>query len=277
MGTVLLHHSSVGSRDVFVKHKSFENYIDKLSIIFVIIVLYFTGLECKCMRGRVTKYFEDRGYGFIKSENGESRFFHISNVNGVEEEICPGVLVEFVPHSNEKGLTCSQIEIINEKKANFISINDTNIKVSNIKSFGVSTSKHIKGIMTPIYKVNPDYVRKESAAGKNIFKKLLLPTKYIDSGTKKEVAIDEFKKVTIKGNEFTYSRDVYDLPYFLVRVSTTRIDKFDGRTRIEADDAEYVYWKYLYITTYQNDNYRFYEDEITIDEVLEELNELVNS
>ena len=31
--------------------------------------------------------------------------------------------------------------------------------------------------------------------------------------------------------------------------------------------------KYLYITTYQNDNYKFYENEIDIDEVMKKIDE----
>lgn len=37
------------------------------------------------MKGRVIKYFEEKAYGFVQDENGESRFFHISNVKELNE------------------------------------------------------------------------------------------------------------------------------------------------------------------------------------------------
>lgn len=32
------------------------------------------------MKAKVVKYFDEKGYGFVRDENGESRFFHISDV-----------------------------------------------------------------------------------------------------------------------------------------------------------------------------------------------------
>lgn len=34
------------------------------------------------MFGRVTKYFHDRGYGFIRGEDGKSYFIHVSKLYG---------------------------------------------------------------------------------------------------------------------------------------------------------------------------------------------------
>lgn len=237
-----------------------------------------TYIEWSCyeMRGRVTKFFNEKGYGFITDENGESRFFHISNVIVNAGEISTGSIVNFQPHSNEKGLTCLKIEVLKRNRANFISVHHTNIKVSNIKEFGVSKSTTIKAIKAPIFKLNPEYVRKKDMAGKNLFKKLLLPGKYIETGEYKEVSKNEFTKVTIKGNEFSYDHDEYRLPYILVKTVAGIVKDHDRYTRIDENEAKKVYWKYLYITTYQNDNYQFYEDDINIDETLAELDELVN-
>ncbi|MUK88418.1 hypothetical protein GMD78_08445 [Ornithinibacillus sp. L9] len=228
------------------------------------------------MRGQVIKYFDDKGYGFIKDENGDNRFFHISNLIGTNDKIHPSALVKFTPNSNEKGLTCLNIEVLKRNKTNFISINNTNIKVSNIKEFGISLSHKIKAIKVPVYKMNPDYVKSKERAGKNILKKLLLPEKYINAGTYKEIFIEKFEKYTIQGNEFRYSRDVYELPYIFIKQSETKDVKHDGYTRIDADEAKFVYWKYLYITTYQNDNYKFYEHDINIEENISQINELIN-
>lgn len=223
------------------------------------------------MKGRVTKYFAEKGYGFVKDENGNSRFFHVSNVKVGEELLEQGATVTFTPHSNEKGLTCLNIEVAPIHRAKFISIGNTNLRVSNIKEFGVSLSSEVKAIKAPIFQLNPEYVAKKQSAGSNIFKKMLLPEKYIMTGQSKEVSRSEFEKVT-----FT-SREEYRLPYILVKTSGNNLVKDHNRfTFIDADKAEKVYWKYLYVTTYQNDNYRFYEYDIDIDETRSRLNELLN-
>lgn len=229
------------------------------------------------MRGRVTKFFNEKGYGFISDENGESRFFHISNVVENDGDISIGSSVNFQPHSNEKGLTCLKIEVLKRNRANFISVHHTNIKVSNIKEFGVSQSTRMKAIKAPVFKLNPAYVRKKDMAGRNLFKKLLLPDKYLETSEYKDVPKEEFNKVTIKGNEFSYDHDEYRLPYILVKTVTGIVKDNDRYTRIDEGEAKKVYRKYLYITTYQNDNYQFFEDDINIEETLALLNELVNN
>lgn len=73
------------------------------------------------MKGRVSRYFQAKGYGFIKDENGESRFFHTSNVKGLND-ISEGSLVEFTPAKNQKGLACIDIKVFNERKPVFIAL-----------------------------------------------------------------------------------------------------------------------------------------------------------
>ena len=53
------------------------------------------------MYGVVTKYFRDRGYGFIKGEDGNSYFIHRSMLYG--EYIENGYYVSFKTFSNDKG------------------------------------------------------------------------------------------------------------------------------------------------------------------------------
>src|SRR5690625_7578546 len=88
------------------------------------------------MRGRVIKYFQDKGYGFIKDETGNSRFFHITKVKELSE-ISEGSLVEFKPEETNKGLACIDIIVLNENKPIFIALGDVRIKLSNIKNYGL--------------------------------------------------------------------------------------------------------------------------------------------
>lgn len=52
------------------------------------------------MYGRVTKYFHDRGFGFIRGEDGNTYFIHHSKLNG--EYIDPGYFVSFKPFQNDR-------------------------------------------------------------------------------------------------------------------------------------------------------------------------------
>lgn len=58
------------------------------------------------MFGTVTRYFKDKGYGFIRGDNGKSYFIHNSELNG--EYIECDYYVFFRPFHNNKG-NCAEI------------------------------------------------------------------------------------------------------------------------------------------------------------------------
>jgi cold shock CspA family protein len=95
------------------------------------------------MKGKVGRLFQDKGYGFIKDENGESRFFHISNIKGFDE-IFEGAIVKFKPNQNSKGLQATEITLLNNNKKSFISFGDTNIRLNNIKNYGIDYVNEVK-------------------------------------------------------------------------------------------------------------------------------------
>ena len=52
------------------------------------------------MYGKVTKYFHDRKFGFIRGEDGNTYFIHQSKLNG--EYIDSGYCVFFKPFQNDR-------------------------------------------------------------------------------------------------------------------------------------------------------------------------------
>ena len=52
------------------------------------------------MYGRVTKYFHNKGYGFIRGEDGNTYFIHHSNLNG--EYLASGYYVSFKPFQSDR-------------------------------------------------------------------------------------------------------------------------------------------------------------------------------
>lgn len=84
------------------------------------------------MNGTITTWFEDKGFGFIKDENGDNRYFHVIKVAN-PELIKKDALVTFEPTTNTKGLSAYAVKIAPESK--HIHIAGERIKITSIKSF----------------------------------------------------------------------------------------------------------------------------------------------
>lgn len=65
------------------------------------------------MRGEVVSYVSGKRYGFINGSDGESYFFHSSNLMGQcnESPLTRGAVVEFEPVSTPKGLAAKSISV----------------------------------------------------------------------------------------------------------------------------------------------------------------------
>ncbi|AJZ88973.1 cold shock domain-containing protein [Cedecea neteri] len=86
------------------------------------------------MRGIITTWFEDKGFGFIKDENGENRYFHVIKVAN-PELIKKDASVTFEPGTNNKGLSAFAVKVEPESKHLFIA--GERLKITSIKSFVV--------------------------------------------------------------------------------------------------------------------------------------------
>jgi len=86
------------------------------------------------MNGTITTWFEDKGFGFIKDENGDNRYFHVIKVAN-PELIKKDAAVTFEPTTNNKGLSAFAVKVIPESK--YIYIAGEKIKLTSIKSFVV--------------------------------------------------------------------------------------------------------------------------------------------
>jgi len=84
------------------------------------------------MNGVITTWFEDKGFGFIKDENGDNRYFHVIKVAN-PELIKKDAVVTFEPTTNNKGLSAFAVKVAPESK--YIHIAGERIKITSIKSF----------------------------------------------------------------------------------------------------------------------------------------------
>lgn len=88
------------------------------------------------MNGTITTWFEDKGFGFIKDENGDNRYFHVVKVAN-PDLIKKNAAVTFEPTTNNKGLSAFAVKVIPESK--YIYIAGERIKITSIKSYRVYT------------------------------------------------------------------------------------------------------------------------------------------
>ncbi|MBL5884371.1 MULTISPECIES: cold-shock protein [Lelliottia] len=84
------------------------------------------------MNGTITTWFKDKGFGFIKDENGDNRYFHVIKVAN-PELIKKDAAVTFEPTTNNKGLSAYAVKVVPESK--YIYIAGERLKLTSIKSF----------------------------------------------------------------------------------------------------------------------------------------------
>lgn len=101
------------------------------------------------MNGTITSWFKDKGFGFIKDENGDNRYFHVIKVAD-PELIKKDAAVTFEPTSNNKGLSAYAVKVIPDSK--YIFIAGERLKLTAIKSYLVFSEQVAAD--TPIDKAN---------------------------------------------------------------------------------------------------------------------------
>lgn len=84
------------------------------------------------MNGKITTWFKDKGFGFIKDENGDNRYFHVIKVAN-PDLIKKDAAVTFEPTTNNKGLSAYSVKVIPE--SNYIYIAGERLKLTSIKSY----------------------------------------------------------------------------------------------------------------------------------------------
>jgi len=84
------------------------------------------------MNGTITTWFDDKGFGFIKDENGDNRYFHVIKVAN-PDLIKKDAAVTFTPTTNSKGLSAFEVKVVPDSK--YIYIAGERIKLASIKSY----------------------------------------------------------------------------------------------------------------------------------------------
>lgn len=218
------------------------------------------------MKGRVKMFNEEKGYGFILGDDANDYFVHITEVKSVDT-LTRGTIVEFQPAETERGKVAKGVSVSESvvKRPAFVEFGDTRIKMSNIKNYGISSA--------PVY-----YARVFEKIETEPAKKGLLwliagnPITWRDTGecirlseSKEEAEKLMERWVHVKG---VYSSEAHyrEVCCKIKRYVKTNGVISDGETAAKFEDVITCKTvKYLYVTTFQNDNYRFYVDMVDFD------------
>lgn len=70
------------------------------------------------MKGCISAYKEDRGFGFIEGEDERRYFLHVSELVSGEDKLylAQGVNVEFMPSTEERGLRARKIQVLDRQR-----------------------------------------------------------------------------------------------------------------------------------------------------------------
>jgi cold shock CspA family protein len=147
------------------------------------------------MNGTITTWFADKGFGFIKDENGDNRYFHVIKVSN-PDLIKKDAAVTFEPTTNSKGLSAFAVKVIPESK--YIFIDGERHKITSIKSYLVYSEEESADA-----KVDKEVLSVKSLMGN------IAPKSTAKSGelrTLKKLAI-----TTFQGKTFIFSEDEIDI------------------------------------------------------------------
>lgn len=157
----------------------------------------------------------------------------------------------------------------------FVAINDVRIRVSNIKNYGVAEETKY---FSKVYKILNCYTSEKERLEKNIeINKDEFDWVKSDKDAPIYALFDEDDEdVFFDGSIGNYYADFIEVPEGIICHAIEREDfETAGDIMIKAVPSDV--WcekkKYLYITTFQNDNFKFYDDEIDVEQILKKIDD----
>ena len=224
------------------------------------------------LRGRIKNYKSEKGFGFILLEDGQDCFFHISDIKFIE---LPerGQLIECDVINNEKGLVAKNIKLIHRNNQLFVQFGNLRIKTNNIKSYGISSKTFY------FEQIFEEYYRKTATTSIGIFFENLVggvadvkPSEYGFEEIDYERYLDIKSGREIKRRVYAKKGDQIHFKHYSTlnyRDETIYTVPADGIYTVDfytvPEDVVAETYSYLYVTTYQGDNYQFYENEVDFD------------
>ncbi len=206
-------------------------------------------MDNETIKGRIKVYKEDKYYGFIIGEDGNDYFFHFSDVRNIDEPVVNSI-VEFEPSTNSKGRYAVNIRYLTRRKVPaFVDLGNVRIKVSNIKNYGIADGC---AYWVKVYQDNVCY--------KGFFDFKNSPLEWY--GLKQRISEYEHGK-WLQESELGL-RDGVTKVSARYRNENGRIVASDHQ-RMEPSDLIAEPCEYLYVKTFQNENYKFFAIDVSFD------------
>ena len=213
------------------------------------------------MNGRIKILNSERAFGFISGEDGNDYYFRILSSGGTDlfKRGCP---VTFIPDQAEKGLVAKNVQISKEilSRPQFMIFRGTRIRLNNIKSYGIVVGR---GEYVYTYKECEKVVTKKTIFGTSEVKKRFL----VQDGVVPIYGYLSPRECFVTNYQVKiYNRHTEEYLYIGHKfyVDETGI-VHEHKEELSPSDR---FWKnedYLYVTTYQGDNYEWYEDHDRLD------------
>ena len=155
------------------------------------------------MNGKIKMYNNEKGYGFIYSDDGDI-FFHVKSFVDQSVIPCVGMQISFDFNVTPKGKEAYNIQILKNASSDFIEIGDLRFRASNISSYGIAADNLVwlqEKIDTEILLENDDDKKLElqgalNALGLIAYRRCL----YIKTYQKEEYSFYEKEMVDFFGN-----------------------------------------------------------------------------
>lgn len=149
------------------------------------------------MNGTITTWFEDKGFGFIKDENGDNRYFHVIKVAN-PDLIKKDAAVTFEPTTNNKGLSAFSVKIVPESK--YIYIAGERLKLTAIKSFLVYSEE---------VPADAGIDKENTVVSMGALMSLIRPKSAVQPGEMR--SLKKLAITTFQGTTLTFSEDEIDI------------------------------------------------------------------
>lgn len=171
------------------------------------------------LKGRVKTYLGNKGYGFIKGDDGKDYFFHVDEfVNSKDiKNVCEDAYVEFDQVATPKGYKAVQCKLLNgdDVKTYVTPANFLTSKFETIK--GWELIEHGSWFVYGSSKDSPDHAKKEAIA-------------YANSVGANALIQLEYFKTTGEENK----RSIFDSPNYKGGIYRYTIHNFRGRIAVAA-------------------------------------------
>lgn len=258
------------------------------------------------MKGRIKRFFNDKGYGFITGNDEMDYFFHISQVR-YGGELKNWMIVEFDVADGKQGKNAVNIRIIEQAENNkFITCGNVNIRLNNIKEYGLGKypvlyEKMFEKVVVPpnvfwgtTYEVRYEPIRIALYTTDRINNDWMykIYNQWYLHGEIDESEdwfnpryIERFKQYFPIDDRLVFNKNFPGICYeakdlmrkndenILIKTSDNTVkretlgDRYLNENKYQNTNEvlRVVYFDYLYITTYQNDNYQFKDKQVNFD------------